>query len=84
MSAPFGVGHNSRLQDAVIEEVGQFASDPLGFVLWNFPWGVPGTPLEHRRLRKWQREFLEELGKEMEAAKKEFGKQSRAKAAASR
>ena len=33
--------------------------DPLAFVLLLFPWGEPGTPLEHfQGPRKWQRDIL--------------------------
>jgi len=34
-------------------------NDPLAFVLMTFPWGDPGTPLEHfKGPRKWQRDVL--------------------------
>lgn len=33
--------------------------NPLAFVMWAFPWGQKGTPLEHfEGPRKWQREVL--------------------------
>jgi hypothetical protein len=36
--------------------------DPLKFVLFVFPWGQPGTPLEHfDGPRKWQREVLQRI-----------------------
>ena len=36
--------------------------DPLAFVLFAFPWGEPGTPLEHfSGPRKWQRELLNDI-----------------------
>ena len=36
--------------------------DPLAFVLFVFPWGKEGTPLEHfKGPRKWQREVLQAL-----------------------
>ena len=36
--------------------------NPLAFVLYNFPWGQPGTPLEHfTGPRKWQREVLSDI-----------------------
>jgi len=36
--------------------------NPLAFVLYAFPWGKPGTPLEHfTGPRKWQREVLQDL-----------------------
>jgi hypothetical protein len=42
--------------------------DPLKFVLYLFPWGQPGTPLEHfQGPRKWQREVLRELADHIKA-----------------
>jgi hypothetical protein len=36
--------------------------NPLAFVMFAFPWGQPGTPLEHfKGPRKWQREVLTEI-----------------------
>jgi len=36
--------------------------DPLAFVLYTFPWGQQGTPLEHfPGPRKWQRQILGDL-----------------------
>ncbi len=36
--------------------------DPLAFVMYVFPWGEKGTPLERfRGPRKWQREVLGDL-----------------------
>ncbi len=36
--------------------------DPLAFVMFMFPWGQPGTPLEYfPGPRKWQREVLRDL-----------------------
>lgn len=37
-------------------DIGAFHDDPLGYALYNFPWGVKGTPLEkHKGPRTWQR-----------------------------
>src|SRR3990167_5471655 len=40
-----------------------FWADPLGYVLYAFPWGQPGTPLEKfpHGPDKWQREEFERL-----------------------
>jgi hypothetical protein len=36
--------------------------NPLAFVMFAFPWGQAGTPLEHfKGPRKWQREVLQEI-----------------------
>ena len=46
----------------------QIANDPEKFVLFAFPWGERGTPLErHKGPRAWQRQVLREgLGREMQ------------------
>jgi len=50
------------------EELKQFYDDPLGYVMFAFPWGVPGTTLEHESgPDDNQREFLISLGKEVRA-----------------
>jgi hypothetical protein len=59
-----------RAQLAV--DLGGFQHDPLGYVLWAFPWGQPGE-LEHEKgPRDWQREVLREVG-ELAAKGKETG-----------
>jgi hypothetical protein len=48
------------------QEIGRFYGDPLGYVMFNFPWGQTGTPLEQfTGPRKWQRDFLIDLGTEI-------------------
>jgi hypothetical protein len=49
--------------DEIAKDLAMFYDDPLGFVMWAFPWGVPGTQLEkHDGPRDWQREQLQTLG----------------------
>ena len=44
------------------------ANDPLAFVLYAYPWGQAGTPLEHfTGPRKWQREVLADLRNHIKA-----------------
>ena len=39
----------------LIAQILQFQDDPLAFVMFAFPWGVEGTPLEHAKgPRQWQ------------------------------
>jgi hypothetical protein len=46
----------------------QYKDNPLAFVLYTFPWGVKGTPLEHfSGPRKWQREVLQQIGDHIKA-----------------
>ena len=47
----------------LLDEVGRFFDDPLGFVLTCFPWGEQSTPLENfTGPDEWQRQELEEMG----------------------
>ena len=50
-------------------EIGTFAHDPLGFVLFAFPWGEPGTVLEKDAgPEPWQREVLAHIGRSLGGA----------------
>jgi hypothetical protein len=43
----------------------KFYDDPLGFVLYAFPWGEAGTPLEHfTEPDEWQKKYLRDIGEE--------------------
>jgi hypothetical protein len=54
------------LKHALIDQVASYALDPLGFVLFAFPWGEPGTELANSiGPRDWQRELLAELGRRL-------------------
>lgn len=46
----------------LVEELASFSKDPFGFALWAFPWGEPGSELEHRFLEQWQIDLLNDLG----------------------
>lgn len=49
--------------EAITEEVAQFHDDPFGFVMYAFPWGEKGGPLERQKgPRTWQRETLVLIG----------------------
>jgi hypothetical protein len=48
-----------NLELELLEELGSFAYDPYGFVMWAFPWGVPGTDLaKEQGPEDWQKELL--------------------------
>lgn len=51
------------------DEVSMYYDDPLGFVLFAFPWGEPGTLEQEPGPDNNQREFLESLAKEVKARK---------------
>jgi len=55
-------------ESALVGDVAGFAHDPLGHVLYVYPWGVPGTQLaRHTGPREWQREVLESIGEKLRA-----------------
>lgn len=55
-------------EDALQSFIASTYHDPLAFVLGAYPWGKPGTPLEHELgPDENQREFLTSLGEEVTA-----------------
>lgn len=55
---------------ALAEAVMQYLYDPLGFVMFIFPWGEPGTPLaDEAGPDEWQVEWLTALGEELVRAR---------------
>lgn len=57
--------HDSKAEQALMTEIWDpaIADDPYRFVMFAYPWGKAGTPLEHYKgPRTWQREDLEEIG----------------------
>jgi hypothetical protein len=51
-------------KQTLIEHIATFGLDPLGCVLFAFPWGEAGTELaDAAGPRDWQRELLAELGR---------------------
>jgi hypothetical protein len=60
----------ANVQDAIIEDMARFYHDPLGFVMYTFPWGEKGTELEKEKgPRKWQKAFLERVSKQLKKNK---------------
>lgn len=51
------------------EAVADYYDDPLGFVLFAYPWGEPGLLEAHPGPDTWQREALEAIGREVKARK---------------
>ena len=51
-------------EQELLVEILSFADDPVGFTLFNYPWGEKNTPLEHvKGPRDWQLKEIEELGR---------------------
>lgn len=46
----------------LIEELAEFSRDPVGFVLWAFPWGEPGELELRPGPEPWQVQILDDLG----------------------
>lgn len=49
-------------------DLASFQHDPYGAVMYGFPWGVKGTPLEKMKgPEPWQAEHLQEMGRKLRA-----------------
>ncbi len=48
------------------DQIAKYYDDPLGFVQVAFPWGEPGPLRDARGPDAWQREFLMDLGRQVE------------------
>jgi hypothetical protein len=49
-------------EQELIIQILQFADDPESFVMYAFPWGVPGSPLENfKGPREWQLKALRQM-----------------------
>jgi len=60
-------------EQQLVEDIAGFTHDPLGYALYAFPWGVPGTELEHKRLRQWQRDVLDGIGQRLRTGVVDLG-----------
>ncbi len=45
----------------LVEFCAEFTHDPVGFVWAAYPWGEPGTPLEHMEPDEWQLKQMESI-----------------------
>lgn len=55
-------------EEELAEIISGFEYDPVGFVMYAYPWGVPGGPLERvTGPRAWQLEALERIGRQFRA-----------------
>jgi len=52
----------------LMTDVGKYSHDPLGFVLYAFPWGIKGGPLEKfEGPDRWQAQTLKDIGKSLDS-----------------
>ena len=58
--------NQKEFETALAKKASTFRHDPLGFVLWAFPWGEKGGPLyKYDGPDEWQAKYLDRMGKEM-------------------
>jgi hypothetical protein len=58
---------NGGDEQKLIQNILSYKRDPLGFVLYAFPWGVKNTPLsKFKRPRRWQIEEFEKIKRHLE------------------
>src|SRR6266571_9312726 len=58
----------TNLDLELADEIKRFYEDPLGFVLFAYPWLEPGSELEHESgPDEHQQQFLKDIGKEVAA-----------------
>lgn len=55
------------VDELLSDHMARFRNDPLGFVLYAYPWGEPGPLKDHSGPDQWQAEFLKGLGAEVSA-----------------
>ena len=54
--------------DLILEEAAEFQDDPLGFAIWNYPWGAENSPLhKFPGPDTWQTDTLGEIGNALQA-----------------
>ncbi len=56
-----------NLEAELQEHIAGFVYDPLGFVLFAFPWGEPGELKDETGPDEWQTQVLHDIGRELEA-----------------
>lgn len=56
------------LEEQLVSDIGRFYADPLGFVLYAFPWGEPGGPLAtDDGPDVWQRDVMQAIADSIRA-----------------
>jgi hypothetical protein len=62
-----GNDYDAAFEQQLLDEVSEFYDDPLGYVMWAFPWGEKGGPLEeHDGPDVWQIEQMEYIRKRIQ------------------
>ena len=55
----------ANAEDILLEKIASFKHDPLGFVLYGYPWGEPGPLERYTGPDDWQREILIDIGERL-------------------
>ncbi|MDX1472351.1 MAG: terminase, partial [Flavobacteriaceae bacterium] len=55
---------NKKELDMLANDLAKYFNDPYGYVMYAFPWGK-GKLVNHKGPRKWQKEFLINLGEQV-------------------
>ena len=55
--------------EQLADDIASFYADPLGFVLYAYPWGEPGPLKDYSGPDKWQAEMLRGIGEEVKRNK---------------
>lgn len=72
MTTASGSPYSAEDEQALMTELWspKIAENPYNFVMFAFPWGVPGTPLEHMEgPRQWQKDELERIAEHIQVNK---------------
>ena len=61
-----------ELENELIDTMAGFQFDPQACAEYSFPWGEPGSTLEHEKIRTWQRKLNEDIAKHLKDPKTRY------------
>lgn len=57
----------AEAENRLVKDISQYVDDPMGYVMYAFPWGEEDGPLEKSPgPKKWQRRILRDIGKKLQ------------------
>lgn len=56
-----------KIEKELTSQISKFYADPLGFVLFSYPWGKPGPIQQFSGPERWQQNFLDRVGQQVRA-----------------
>jgi len=63
------LAEHQRAEGNLVDEIAKYYADPLGFVLFAYPWGEPGELKLFNGPDDWQRELLNRVGEQVKERK---------------